>query len=78
MLLGLVLRSPEAPRFLTRLRSLDLTSKPPVLARTPAPDLQASHGTVVALLGKPVRTEMLLAAVDPYREPPDRSRRGHM
>ncbi|CAM4523275.1 response regulator [Corallococcus exiguus] len=67
VLLSLMLRNPEDQRFLVRLRNLDLTSRLPVLALTADPDLQAAPSGTVGLLGKPVRTEVLLAAVDRYR-----------
>ncbi|RKH01661.1 response regulator [Corallococcus carmarthensis] len=67
VLLSLMLRNPEDQRFLARLRNLDLTSRLPVLALTADPDLQAAPPGTVGLLGKPVRTEVLLAAVDRYR-----------
>ncbi|MBN8231806.1 response regulator [Corallococcus macrosporus] len=67
VLLSLMLRNPEDQRFLSRLRNLDLASRLPVLALTADPDLQAAPAGTVALLGKPVRTEVLLAAVDRYR-----------
>ena len=70
VLLSLMLRNPEDQRFLTRLRSRDLTSRLPVLALTADPDLQAAPDGTVGLLGKPVRTEVLLAAVDRYRSRP--------
>ncbi|MBN8467014.1 response regulator [Corallococcus exiguus] len=67
VLLSLMLRNPEDQRFLARLRNLGLTSRLPVLALTADPDLQAAPPGTVGLLGKPVRTEVLLAAVDRYR-----------
>ncbi|MBN9684180.1 MULTISPECIES: response regulator [unclassified Corallococcus] len=67
VLLSLMLRNPEDRRFLTRLRNLGLTSRLPVLALTADPDLQGAPPGTVGLLGKPVRTEVLLAAVDRYR-----------
>ncbi|WP_158626631.1 response regulator [Corallococcus interemptor] len=70
VLLSLMLRNPEDQRFLTRLCGLDQASRLPVLALTADPDLQAAPAGTVGLLGKPVRTEVLLAAVDRYRSRP--------
>lgn len=67
VLLSLMLRNPEDQAFLTRLRTLEAGPRLPVLALTADPDLQAPLPGTVGLLGKPVRTEVLLAAVDRYR-----------
>ncbi|RKH48836.1 response regulator [Corallococcus llansteffanensis] len=67
VLLSLMLRNPEDQAFLSRLRGLESGPRLPVLALTTDPDLQAPLPGTVGLLGKPVRTEVLLAAVDRYR-----------
>ncbi|WP_158620420.1 MULTISPECIES: two-component system response regulator [Corallococcus] len=70
VLLSLMLRNPEDQAFLSRLRALEPAPRPPVLALTADPDLQAPLPGTVGLLGKPVRTEVLLAAVERYRARP--------
>jgi CheY-like chemotaxis protein len=70
VLFSLMLRDPEDQRFLTRLTNLGLSARLPVLALTADPDLQAPPPGTVGLLGKPVRTEVLLAAVARYRTQP--------
>ncbi|RKH13680.1 response regulator [Corallococcus sp. CA053C] len=67
VLLSLMLRNPEDQAFLSRLKGLESGPRLPVLALTADPDLQAPLPGTVGLLGKPVRTEVLLAAVDRYR-----------